>query len=405
MELPSATSMSTSTSTSTNTIRWQDLLAQHLPAPLRDSRVPAEYFVIVPTTLLALVLAYTLTARPASRLEHAHTIASSSSLSAPLSASDAKRSAGKAPTVLLVGLQDSGKTSLFSALVYNTVPPTLPSQVESHGQVELAQASKPTNLTDLPGHPRLRPLLAEHVSHADALVICIDAVMATKAVSSSKPADGDALTDAADLVHSALTSLARNRQRNNAAPPSVLVLFTRSDLSPLLSNADAAKDEKRRAQLLSRCKTALEAELGRRRAGMGLGRRHGRVRIAGVGKVVDGADAAPSSGTGIFGWIRRALGLGASRVGVQAQDEEEEEEEEEEHKLVDYIDWNAAQRLTEGSAAATAFSLEKLDQDVVFGGKVDWALATAGKERGWTDTDAVDGTADLRSWLAELQQP
>lgn len=404
-------------------VRWPDAVASHLPQPLKDSGIPPQYLVIVPATLLAVLLTYTLT--KASAKVNAPHLADSSSFDADYTE---KRSKNRASTVVLVGLSDTGKTSLFSSLVYQTTPSTLPSQKLSQGLIapsSLAEdgSLKPVTLVDLPGHPRLRPLVDEHLSQADGLVICIDAVMASKAVTAStRPGDSETITDVADLLHSTLTTLAKQRARasTSVAPPSVLVLFTRVDLSPLLGGAaagtDAAKDEKRRAQLVSRCKTTLESELGQRRANMGLGRRKaGNVKIAGLGKVADADPGSTGAGAvGVFGWIKKALGLsgGSGNVSADTADAEEEEEEDE---VVDYIDWAASQRAAEDAGlGAGSFSLEKLDDHVVFGGKVEFALASVGKVRSWAqskggeegDENKVDpsgGLGEFKNWIVELQ--
>ncbi|KAN0064170.1 hypothetical protein ACQY0O_003337 [Thecaphora frezii] len=399
-------------------VRWPDAVAPYLPEAIRESAIPPQYFLIVPATLAALVLTYTLT-KGSQQLESAHLAASSSSRSGL-----EKRSWGKTPTVLLVGLSQSGKTALFSDLVYGAVPNTLPSQKESQGLVEPArfqkagEGVKPTMLVDLPGHPRLRPKVDEHLSQADGIVICIDATLATKPASAKLEQDANDVAAAADLIHATLTSLAKQRLRSSStvsvSAPSVLVLFTRSDLSTLLSStsADAAKDAKRRQQLLSRCRTAIETELGNRRAGMGLGRRNAGVRIAGVGKVVDSEPSSLAPSGGIIGWFERVLGLSSLWRGSTGQEDEDEDEEDAE--TLDYVDWRAARREAAQTASqqsgglqgGNTFSLEKLDEEVVWGGKVQWGLVSVGKERSWEKVEMPaeqDGLGDLKAWLVGLQ--
>lgn len=403
---------------------WPDAVASHLPQPLKDSGIPPQYFVIVPATLLAVLLTYTLS-KTSSAVKNAPILASSSDAEYT-----SKRSHGRPSTVVLVGLSDTGKTALFSSLVYQTTPATLPSQKLSQGlmeptglTVEAGEKLKPVTLVDLPGHPRLRPLVEEHLHQADGLVICVDAVMASKAsTSTTRPGDGDSITDVADLLHSTLTSLAKQRARSSCslAPPSVLVLFTRADLSPLLGGSaagtDAAKDEKRRGQLLSRCTTTIESELGQRRANMGLNRRRaGNVKIAGLGKVADADPGSSNAGGagGVFGWIKRKLGLQSSGGNVSAETGDGEEEEEED-EVVDYIDWAASQRVLEqegsgGVGGGASFSLEKLDDEVVWGGKVEFALASVGKTRGWEGgnvekVDVSGGLDSFKDWIVDLQK-
>ncbi|PWZ02013.1 hypothetical protein BCV70DRAFT_55101 [Testicularia cyperi] len=393
-------------------VRWPDALTSHLPEPLRESGIPPQYFIAVPATLLAVLVAYTIT-KASARSPSAQLVTVSSA-----DGYTSRRSVGRSPTVLLVGLADSGKTTLFSSLVYGTTPASLLASADA--------STKPITLVDLPGHPRLRPLLDENVHQADAIVICVDTVMASKSSLSSGSGrqDGESVTDAADLLHSTLITLAKSRSKGSAgssavAPPSILVLFTRADQSPLLggssAGADKDKDEKRRAQLLSRCRTTLESELGQRRSNMGLGKRRGGVKIAGLGKVADGDPSSAVSSSGVLGWLKRMVGLsngGSSNAAAAAEEDEEEEDDE----VVDYIDWHAAQRAMEASDAgatngASSFSLDKLDDEVVYNGKVDFALASLGKERTWSGdaaeqhapATAADGTRDLQAWLVDLQ--
>ena len=405
-------------------VRWPDAVASHLPQPLQDSGIPPQYFVIVPATLLAVILTYTLS-KASAKVNAAHLVSNSASNEAYIT----KRSHNRPSTVMLVGLSDTGKTSLFSSLVYEATPATLPSQRMSQGVVAATAldsqvAVKPITLVDLPGHARLRPLVDQHLSQADGLVICVDAVMASKASTSTSSRAGDAetITDVVDLLHSTLTTLAKQRLRasNSIAPPCVLVLFTRADLSPLLGGAatgtDAAKDEKRRAQLLARCRTTLESELAQRRLNMGLGRRRtgiatgsaaGNVKIAGLGKVADADPALSGAATGgVFGWIKRTLGLSNPRVSSDTTDADDDEDEDDE--VVDYVDWASAQ-LGESAVGASSFSFDKLDEQVVFGGKVEFALASVGRTRSWSgaqEDDRADisaGLGGLKSWMVGLQ--
>lgn len=418
-------------------MRWPDAVASHLPQPLKDTGIPAQYFVIIPATLLAVILTYTLT-KASAKVNAPHL----ASLVSAHSDYTAKRSQNRPSTVVLVGLSDAGKTSLFASLVYGSTPATVPSQTMSQGVVStsaLSDTLKPVTVVDLPGHARLRPLVDEHLHQADGLVICVDAVTASKASTPSTRPAGDVatITDVADLIHSTLTTLAKQRARSstNVAPPCVLVLFTRADLSPLLGGSaagtDAAKDEKRRAQLLARCKTTLEAELGQRRANMGFGRRKTaggggarNVSIAGLGKVADADPGVTGTEEGVFGWVKRALGL-AGKLGfggaVDAAGAEDEDDDEDE--VVDYIDWAASQRVLNSNDAsgaalgAPSLNLNKLDDHVVFGGKVEFALASVGKERSWSQqsehagegkepgkkADASGGLDDFKRWIADLQ--
>lgn len=64
---------------------------------------------------------------------------------------------------------------------------------------------------------------------------------------------------------------------------------------------------------------------------------------------------------------------------------------------------------------ASSFSLDRLDEDVVFGGKVEFALASVGKTRSWAHkheeepeeeskpVDVSGGLHDLKRWIVGLQ--
>ncbi len=98
-------------------------------------------------------------------------------------------------------------------------------------------------------------------------------------------------------------------------------------------------------------------------------------------------------------WRKRGCGRRAG--GEEAEDE-----------VVDYIDWAASQRVAEGGegVGAGSFSLEKLDDHVVWGGKVEFALGSVGKVRAWDQkeeaekVDASGGLADFKRWIVDLQR-
>lgn len=220
--------------------------------------------------------------------------------------------------------------------------------------------------------------------------------------------------------HATLTSLARLRLSRSSAskkatlPPSILVLFTRGDLSPLLSSSPY--DAKRQSQVVARARAAFEAELGRRRAGMGLGRGGAaaarRAKVGGMSEVLGGSGSSQGSG-GWFEAIKSLFGLGSSSAKPVAAAVDEDDEDDD-GEGADYVDWAWAQRggsgadSSAGTAAATALSLDKLDEDVVAGGKASFAVACLGKERGWAmgapeedGQGAFQGLKAAGDWLAD----
>jgi signal recognition particle receptor subunit beta len=181
-------------------VRWPDALVEsdyspihvvekyrpHLPPTLRA--LPAPFLLALPVLLFFLTLTvFTAVFRPTPKGVPAHLA----------SGRKAQRKSG-ARTVLLLGPSDSGKTSIFSALVFGSVPKTHTSQHESEGHTILGPpgplpgeqqvspgSSVPVHLIDLPGHPRLRVRANDFLPVADALVFCVDATLAARAATSS----------------------------------------------------------------------------------------------------------------------------------------------------------------------------------------------------------------------------
>ncbi len=125
--------------------------------------------------------------------------------------SGGRRQRSGARTVLLVGPSDSGKTSIFSALVFGSVSKTHTSQSESEGHTLLGppaplageehdavvRKNTPVHLVDLPGHPRLRTKANDFLTSADALVFCVDATLAARAATAAAGAS-PALSEAVE---------------------------------------------------------------------------------------------------------------------------------------------------------------------------------------------------------------
>ncbi|KDN52076.1 hypothetical protein K437DRAFT_254630 [Tilletiaria anomala UBC 951] len=423
-------------------LRWPEALTHHWDNPLFDlieryrDEIPSEHLRSLPAPVLlilpvlfAILLAAVLSAafRPTSYKVRIAVEARKGRKE--------KRTTG-ARTVLLLGSTESGKTSIFSAFVYGSVPKTHTSQHESEGHTILGppppldgekgtlaappSQSVPIHLIDLPGHPRLRVRANEFLPAADAIVYCVDATLAARAATASaSQAAVEGLSDAIDFFHATLCALAAHRLKSTAsksAPPSLQILFTRSDLSPLLAGAtstDAAQLAKRKAQLLQRAKAGFEAELARRRAALQIGRRGagGAPRVTKIGGIgeVQGDGSVGSSGAG--GLLARLMALLGLRSGVSSRGEksglgDDEEHEEEEF---DYVDWAMLQRQSQGSTSLSAvgsFSLDKLDEEVVEGGKAQWGLNSLGKERDWLGGSGMikegKDDRDLRAFLTSL---
>ncbi|CAO1625534.1 unnamed protein product [Sympodiomycopsis kandeliae] len=401
-------------------------LRPYLPRPLNTLSTPFLVSLFFSWTLiLSLTAASTILNQ-----RRAHLVAPVSK-SSDQSRSRIQRRPNQAVTTLLIGPEQTGKSSLYSALVFQAVPDTQTSQHENQtdvlvtgqGESQLAQQQL-IRLVDLPGHPRLRGKANDYLSSADRIIFCVDTASAIKGGTSKN----DTLVEAVDHFHSVLTTIARSRLSSRASsvvksrpPPSLLVLFTRGDLSPLLSAN--AYDTKRQNQVVARARAAFEAELGRRRTGMGLGRggqSAPRAKVGGMSKVVGGSgDGSSGPGSGWFGFLKSLVGFGSSSAPVGTGAEEDDDDEEDEQGL-DYIDWAWSQRSNNTSdtpsstSSSTSFNFDKLDAEVVTNGKAYFAVASLGKNRGWdiasaqekTDADPANaslfpGLNQFTSWLVD----
>lgn len=199
------------------------------------------------------------------------------------------------------------------------------------------------------------------------------------------------LTFFSSHLHTVLTLLVKSRRNAKSRPPNLLVLFTRSDLSPHLGNtslsASTAEDVKRRYILLSRAQATVETELGKRRSGMGLGAKR-TTKVGGMTKVTGG-----SQGEGVWTTIKSLLGW---RTVSKTDKEEEEEDDEEETQ--DYI---VQKSLDNGSASSNSASLNRLNKNTIFDGSAKFAFAYLGTERGWSERD-MEGLHELKRIIMDV---
>ncbi|GJN88400.1 hypothetical protein Rhopal_001366-T1 [Rhodotorula paludigena] len=246
-----------------------------------------------------------------------------------------------ARTVLLTGPLASGKTALFSTLVYGHAPQTHTSMKENEALVkakwgaadlpegekgEKAEAdeapavplSTPLHLVDLPGHPRLRTRsLAQYLPAADGIVFAIDGQTGLT---------GKNVRDAGEHLHIVLSFLSLLSSRQSTLPP-LLILLTKSDLAPSSSSSSSSSASSQLA--LDRARTTLLRELERRRlASSGSSSasasassstlRAGSSPLS-AGAKLEGLDAIPLSGSasggggrGLVGSLLASVGLGSS---------------------------------------------------------------------------------------------
>ncbi|WFD20798.1 hypothetical protein MCAP1_003052 [Malassezia caprae] len=323
-------------------------------------------------------------------------------------------------TLVLLGSEQAGKTSVFLRMALGVTPETATSQAVSTASLEAGRYGPALRLVDVPGHARLRAHAWEWLDEADALVFCIDASVASRGGSESATAAAalstmkrtdlqEALTETIDYLHDTLAALAARRLAPGAparTPPALYLLFTRADRSPLFSERAMLRDEKRRTQLLARCRRGVANALMARRTSRGLhatssaAGAQGRVTIEALGEVraaeqprrLDAARAWLARVPGLA-WLaaaekRTAAELHPTRFGhnVRAGAGHKVSEE----RALDYL-----------AAAGRAASdpLDSLDTRVVASGHASLGLASL-EPAGWAPaTAAATDLDDLAAWL------
>ena len=110
--------------------------------------------------------------------------------------------------MLLVGPSGVGKTSIFSALAFDSVPSVHPSQRESETVVSIAgegvnelkvPRKRDVRLVDTPGHPRIKDrIIGEHIKEADVVVFCLDAKEALRGGVSAGQAKDSSIVEAVE---------------------------------------------------------------------------------------------------------------------------------------------------------------------------------------------------------------
>ncbi|KAJ3930058.1 MAG: signal recognition particle receptor beta subunit-domain-containing protein [Lentinula lateritia] len=167
-----------------------------------------------------------------------------------------RKSRAKRNLVVLIGPSNSGKTAIFSSLVYGHAVPTITSMQANSSFLDLPGKRDPIQIVDVPGHPRLRDQFKDFLSSAKALAFVVDANTASRNTAV-----------VAEHLHTVLDAIM-------AIPPSqplptLLILAHKCDLIKTSSlSADTS------ALAVTRVQTILERELERRKlsqsGGMGV---------------------------------------------------------------------------------------------------------------------------------------
>ncbi|KAF5373926.1 hypothetical protein D9758_000753 [Tetrapyrgos nigripes] len=166
-----------------------------------------------------------------------------------------RQSQSKGNSLILVGAPDSGKTTIFTSLVYNQTVPTHTSLQTNSSFIPRSGSKQPFRIIDIPGHPRIREQFREFVSDAKALVFIVDANTISR--------NGSVVAEHLHLVMSAIASLPPSHSL-----PSLIILAHKADL---MRTASGSADSILLA--VNRVQTVLERELEKRRlsqSGMGV---------------------------------------------------------------------------------------------------------------------------------------
>ncbi|EKM82434.1 hypothetical protein AGABI1DRAFT_111060 [Agaricus bisporus var. burnettii JB137-S8] len=170
-----------------------------------------------------------------------------------------RTSRSKGTDLLLVGAPDAGKTALLTALAYDQSLPTLTS-MQTNSSVYSISSNKSFLVVDIPGHPRIRTQVQEHLSSAKAIAFVVDASTISR--------NGAAVAEHLHTILHAITSLPPSQSL-----PSLLIVAHKADL--LKAGTSVNQNE---PLAVTRVKTILERELEKRRASQS-----GGVGIEGLG--------------------------------------------------------------------------------------------------------------------------
>lgn len=171
-------------------VRWPDVLSVSFPFDSIASNVrpylPGSLASLPSAVIASLFLSWTLVISVAAFSFFMNQRRQSMVPAQPHAATAApkRRKAGQTHTTLLIGPEQTGKSTLYSALVFEAVPETQTSQHENESNIAIKKEGlvSPTSirLVDLPGHPRLRGKANDYLPKADRIVFCVDTASAIK---------------------------------------------------------------------------------------------------------------------------------------------------------------------------------------------------------------------------------
>ncbi|KAF7304958.1 hypothetical protein MKEN_01210300 [Mycena kentingensis (nom. inval.)] len=158
-----------------------------------------------------------------------------------------RRSRAAGRHLLLVGPPDAGKTAILSSLVYHQTLPTHTSLQTNSSVLTLGGGRKTLTAVDIPGHPRIRNQVNEHIADAKAVAFVVDASTVSR--------NGPAVAEHLHIVLNAITSLPPSQ-----VLPALVILAHKCDL--VKAGAAASTPA---SLAVTRVKTILERELEKRR--------------------------------------------------------------------------------------------------------------------------------------------
>ncbi|KAF9477552.1 hypothetical protein BDN70DRAFT_881035 [Pholiota conissans] len=178
-----------------------------------------------------------------------------------------KSTKSKGNTFLLVGPVDSGKTTIFCQLISGQSPSTQTS-MQPNSSILTLSSNKTIQITDIPGHPRLRNQFEEYLPTTRAIGFVVDANTVSR--------NALAVAEHLHMVLHALTSLPPSQ-----AQPALVIIAHKADLFKTSSASNTSPS----TLAINRVKSVLERELEKRRAFQ-----VGGVNIEGLGEEGERSD-------------------------------------------------------------------------------------------------------------------
>ncbi|KIK59581.1 hypothetical protein GYMLUDRAFT_169536 [Collybiopsis luxurians FD-317 M1] len=160
-----------------------------------------------------------------------------------------RKNQSKPGVSLLTGPPDSGKTPIFSSLIYRHSLPANTSMQPNSSFLTIPGKKGPVQVVDVPGHPRLQSQFKESLNSAKVIVFIVDANTISRNAA-----------HAAECITGHIVIETQNVLSPSQPPPALPILAYKPDLiKASLISADTT------ALTINRVQIILEHELERRR--------------------------------------------------------------------------------------------------------------------------------------------